>query len=112
MSHGVANATTAAIAQWIALDKKIQDTRDTLAGLQQEQASIEASLATSLPKNMVVKLSTGGTLRWREISRYADITQKYLKVVLGRFANGTEIFDVIVKNRPPLKQWILKKFAS
>ena len=102
------NATTAAIAQWIALDKKIQDTRDTLAGLQQEQAAIEASL----PKNMVVKLSTGGTLRWREISRYADITQKYLKVVLGRFANGTEIFDVIVKNRPPLKQWILKKFAS
>ena len=102
------NATTAAIAQWIALDKKIQDTRDTLAGLQQEQATIEASL----PKNMVVKLSTGGTLRWREVSRYADITQKYLKVVLARFANGTEIFDVIVKNRPPLKQWILKKFAS
>ena len=101
-------SNAALVAQWIALDKKIQDTRDTLAGLQQEHAAIEASL----PKNMVVKLSTGGTLRWREISRYADITQKYLKVVLGRFANGTEIFDVIVKNRPPLKQWILKKFAS
>ena len=100
--------TAAQVAEWIALDKKIQDTRDTLMELQKEQAAIEASL----PKNMVVKLSTGGTLRWREISRYADITQKYLKVVLGRFANGTEIFDVIVKNRPPLKQWILKKFAS
>jgi hypothetical protein len=100
--------TAAQVAEWIALDKKIQDTRDTLMELQKEQDAIEASL----PKNMVVKLSTGGTLRWREISRYADITQKYLKVVLGRFANGTEIFDVIVKNRPPLKQWILKKFAS
>ena len=100
--------TAAQVAEWIALDKKIQDTRDTLMELQKEQDAIEASL----PKNMVVKLSTGGTLRWREISRYADITQKYLKVVLGRFANGTEIFEVIVKNRPPLKQWILKKFAS
>ena len=100
--------TAAQVAEWIALDKKIQDTRDTLMELQKEQDAIEASL----PKNMVVKLSTGGTLRWREVSRYADITQKYLKVVLGRFANGTEIFDVIVKNRPPLKQWILKKFAS
>jgi len=100
--------TAAQVAEWIALDKKIQDTRDTLMELQKEQDAIEASL----PKNMVVKLSTGGTLRWREVSRYADITQKYLKVVLGRFANGTEIFEVIVKNRPPLKQWILKKFAS
>lgn len=106
------------LRQWIQLEEKIEKMKLMLSSMQKNQAELEEKILASvsekeLPK-LKVKISTGGSIRFREVQTQPSISQTFLLSSLKKYfpsSNEAEtVFRFILSERVPKKKWILKKW--
>lgn len=107
------------IKQWVQNEDKIQKLRQMLATLTKQQESLEAAIIGGISEEELskvrAKLSTGGTIRFKQIDIQQNITQTFLLHSLKTFYQSSEaetVFRFILSQRVPKKKWIIKKYVQ
>lgn len=108
------------LRQWIQLDEKISRLKQVLANLQKQHDELEEKILRSvsedeLPK-LKVKISTGGTIRFREIQIQPSLSQTFVLSALKKYFSSSNeaetVLRFILSERVPKKKWILRKLKT
>lgn len=105
------------IRQWVLLDERIHKLKQVIASLQKQQEQLEDVILSDVDEKdrekVKIQISSGGSIRFREIQVQPSISQTFLLSSLKKYFSNSEeantILRFILNERVPKKKWIFKK---